>query len=131
MGILRVSDLESPPYISTQPWVHVHAVTPADRFVLLSSDGLNDFFTNQEAVHEVCRFTAAQPDADPAKHLLEQLLARAADKAGEGVTHRGGGIEVGGASAETCSSISNSDGRYFGRFDRKSDRCFGMVIAPR
>lgn len=99
MGILRVSDLESPPYISTQPWVHVHAVTPADRFVLLSSDGLNDFFTNQEAVHEVCRFTADHPDADPAKHLLEQLLARAAEKAGEGVRGQTMGQS---ASPETC-----------------------------
>lgn len=83
MGILRVSDLESPPYISTQPWVYVHQVTAEDRFVILSSDGLNDFFTNQEAVHEVCRFMQDTPEGDPAKHLLEQLLTRAASNAGK------------------------------------------------
>jgi hypothetical protein len=128
MGILRVSDLESPPYISTQPWVYVHQVTAEDRFVILSSDGLNDFFTNQEAVHEVCRFMQDTPEGDPAKHLLEQLLTRAASNAGKAGTRKGERAGVCGGYAFCCEPPSlhcPQFGMSAGRYRLQS--CWGLI----
>eukprot|EP00850_Spirogloea_muscicola_P009508 SM000053S17465 [mRNA] locus=s53:545738:548036:- [translate_table: standard] len=81
MGILRVRGLDSPPYVSSAPSVRAHRVTPADAFVVLGSDGLFDFFTDQQVVDHVAAFTAAHPHGDPARHMLEQLLVRAAEHA--------------------------------------------------
>ncbi|XAR57090.1 Phosphoprotein phosphatase [Bertholletia excelsa] len=82
MGILRVRNLLSPPYISTKPSINVHRVSSSDQFVVLGSDGLFDFFTNDEAVNLVHSYILNNPSGDPAKFLLEQLVARAADSAG-------------------------------------------------
>lgn len=82
MGILRVRNLISPPYVSTSPCVNVHKISKSDRFVILGSDGLFDFFTNEEAVRLVQSYILKNPSGDPAKHLLEQLVVRAADCAG-------------------------------------------------
>jgi pyruvate dehydrogenase phosphatase len=82
MGILRVRDLSSPPYLSTNPSVHMHQVDPEDRFVVIGSDGLFDFFTNEEVVTYVHKFLCANPMGDPAKYMIEQLLLRAAATAG-------------------------------------------------
>lgn len=82
MGILRVRNLISPPYISTIPTVNVHRISKSDRFVVLGSDGLFDFFTNEEVVRLVHLFISKYPSGDPAKFLLEQLVIRAADSAG-------------------------------------------------
>ncbi|XP_010667317.2 probable protein phosphatase 2C 40 isoform X2 [Beta vulgaris subsp. vulgaris] len=82
MGILRVRNLLSPPYISTSPSVNVHRISKSDRFVVLGSDGLFDFFTNEEIVRLVHLFISRYPSGDPAKFLLEQLVIRAADCAG-------------------------------------------------
>ena len=38
--------------------------------------------TNEEAVSEVELFIALSPDGDPAQHLVEEVLFRAAKKAG-------------------------------------------------
>ncbi|KAM7531855.1 hypothetical protein LguiB_035265 [Lonicera macranthoides] len=53
-----------------------------DKFLILSSDGLYQYFTNKEAVSEVETFLASFPEGDPAQHLVEQVLFRAAKKAG-------------------------------------------------
>ncbi|XP_057539281.1 probable protein phosphatase 2C 40 [Amaranthus tricolor] len=82
MGILRVRNLISPPYISTTPTINVHRISKSDRFVVLGSDGLFDFFTNEEVVILVHLFISKHPSGDPAKFLLEQLVIRAADCAG-------------------------------------------------
>lgn len=82
MGILRVRNLISPPYISTNPTVNAHRISRSDRFVVLGSDGLFDFFTNEEVVRMVHVFISKNPSGDPAKFLLEQLFIRAADCAG-------------------------------------------------
>ena len=82
MGILRVRDLISPPYISTQPSLNVHKISNSDQFVIVASDGLFDFFSNDEAVQLVESYTLSNPFGDPAKFLVEQLVARAADSAG-------------------------------------------------
>uniref|UniRef100_A0A5B7B860 protein-serine/threonine phosphatase n=1 Tax=Davidia involucrata TaxID=16924 RepID=A0A5B7B860_DAVIN len=82
MGILRVQNLLSPPYVSTEPSLNVHKISDSDHFVLLGSDGLFDFFSNDEAVTLVHSYILSNPAGDPAKFLLEQLVARAADCAG-------------------------------------------------
>lgn len=83
MGILRVRNLISPPYVSTQPSLNVHTISKSDRFVILGSDGLFDFLSNDEAVKLVHSFILSNPSGDPAKFLLEQLVERAADSAGK------------------------------------------------
>ncbi|KAL5182539.1 putative protein phosphatase 2C 40 [Glycine soja] len=82
MGILRVHDLKSPPYISTNPSLNVHTISNSDQFVIVGSDGLFDFFSNDEAVKLVESYILNNPFGDPAKFLIEQLVARAADSAG-------------------------------------------------
>lgn len=82
MGILRVRNLTSPPYVSIQPSLNVHRISSSDHFVILGSDGLFDFFSNDEAVNLVHSYILSNPSGDPAKFLLEQLVIRAADSAG-------------------------------------------------
>lgn len=82
MGILRVRNLMSPPYVSTQPSLNVHRITKSDHFVIVASDGLFDFFTNEETVDLVGRYILSNPSGDPAKFLLEHLVERAAECAG-------------------------------------------------
>ncbi|KAL3626510.1 hypothetical protein CASFOL_030059 [Castilleja foliolosa] len=82
MGILRVRDLISPPYVSLEPSLSAHEVSISDHFVVLGSDGLFDFFTNDEVVKLVSYYIRRNPFGDPAMFLVEQLAARAADSAG-------------------------------------------------
>lgn len=82
MGILRVQDLRSPPYVYTQPFTMSHKVSENDLFVVLGSDGLFDFFTNDEVVQLVHQFMQENPSDDPAKYLIEQLVLKAAENAG-------------------------------------------------
>jgi len=82
MGILRVRDLSSPPYVYTNPHTLSHKVTDDDLFVVLGSDGLFDFFSNNEVVQLVYQFMHDNPMGDPAKYLIEQLILKAAREAG-------------------------------------------------
>ncbi|KAF3612660.1 putative protein phosphatase 2C 40 [Capsicum annuum] len=82
MGILRVRNLISPPYISVQPSLTVHEVSSSDHFVVLGSDGLFDFFNNDDVVKLVRSYIQRYPFGDPAKFLVERLVMRAADCAG-------------------------------------------------
>lgn len=82
MGILRVRNLISPPYVSTQPSLNVHRISKSDHFVVVGSDGLFDFFSNEEIVEFVRCYILSNPSGDPAKFLLEQLVQRAAESAG-------------------------------------------------
>ncbi|KAL2229765.1 UNVERIFIED_CONTAM: putative protein phosphatase 2C 40 [Sesamum indicum] len=81
MGILRVRNLISPPYVSLQPSASVHEISNSDHFVVLGSDGLFDFFSNDEVVKLVHSYISRNPFGDPAKFLVEQLAARAAESA--------------------------------------------------
>lgn len=83
MGILRVRNLLSPPYVSVQPSLYMHEISSSDHFVILGSDGLFDFFSNDEAVKLVHSYISAKPFGDPAKYLLEQLVLKAACSAGK------------------------------------------------
>ncbi|KAE8670358.1 putative protein phosphatase 2C 39 [Hibiscus syriacus] len=82
MGILRVRNLISPPYISTEPSLNVHKISRSDHFVIVGSDGLFDFFNNEEAVKLVHSYMSSTPSGDPAKFLVEQLVIKAARSAG-------------------------------------------------
>ncbi|KAK6913778.1 PPM-type phosphatase-like domain [Dillenia turbinata] len=82
MGILRVRNLVSPPYISIEPSLNAHTISKPDHFVIVGSDGLFDFFTNEEAVKLVHSYILANPAGDPAKFLVDQVVLRAADCAG-------------------------------------------------
>ncbi|XP_010470032.1 PREDICTED: probable protein phosphatase 2C 23 isoform X2 [Camelina sativa] len=70
------------PYISCLPALYHHRLGSKDQFLILSSDGLYQYFTNEEAVSEVELFITLQPEGDPAQHLIQELLFRAAKKAG-------------------------------------------------
>ncbi|MCD7453945.1 Protein phosphatase 2C 35 [Datura stramonium] len=50
--------------------------------MILSSDGLYQYFTNEESVSEVENFMSKFPEGDPSQHLGEEMLFRAARKAG-------------------------------------------------
>ncbi|EPS61209.1 hypothetical protein M569_13588 [Genlisea aurea] len=82
LEMFRIDYVGKSPYISCVPWLHHHRLGPRDRFLILSSDGLYQYLTNEEAVSEVELFLSLFPEGDPAQHLVEELLFRAANKAG-------------------------------------------------
>ncbi|XP_062171667.1 probable protein phosphatase 2C 4 [Alnus glutinosa] len=82
LEMFRIDYVGSSPYINCFPSLYHHRVGPKDRFLILSSDGLYQYFTNEEAVSEVEMFIMLQPEGDPAQHLVEEVLFRAAKKAG-------------------------------------------------
>ncbi|XP_022752742.1 probable protein phosphatase 2C 23 [Durio zibethinus] len=82
LEMFRIDYKGTSPYITCVPSVHHHKLGPKDRFLILSSDGLYQYLTNEEAVSEVELFITLQPEGDPAQHLVEEVLFRAAKKAG-------------------------------------------------
>ncbi|KAL5747827.1 hypothetical protein ACOSQ2_025124 [Xanthoceras sorbifolium] len=82
LEMFRIDYKGTSPYISCSPSLFHHNLGPKDRFLILSSDGLYQYFTNEEAVSEVELFITLQPEGDPAQHLVEEVLFRAAKKAG-------------------------------------------------
>ncbi|CAI9297935.1 unnamed protein product [Lactuca saligna] len=82
LEMFRIDYVGTTPYINCLPYLHHHKLGPRDRFLILSSDGLYQYFTNEEAVSEVELFIQWSPEGDPAQHLVEEVLLRAAKKAG-------------------------------------------------
>ncbi|XP_074583734.1 putative protein phosphatase 2C 4 [Curcuma longa] len=82
LEMFRIDYVGNSPYITCNPFLHHHKLSPNDRFLILSSDGLYQYFTNEEAVAQVEAFIATTPEGDPAQHLVEEALFRAAKKAG-------------------------------------------------
>ncbi|OAY51810.1 probable protein phosphatase 2C 4 [Manihot esculenta] len=82
LEMFRIDYIGNSPYINCLPYLCHHRLGPKDRFLILSSDGLYQYFTNEEAIDEVELFIALQPEGDPAQHLVEEVLFRAAKKAG-------------------------------------------------
>ncbi|XP_054815987.1 probable protein phosphatase 2C 4 [Prosopis cineraria] len=78
----RIDYVGTSPYITCRPYLKHHRLGPKDKFLILSSDGLYQYLTNEEAVAEVELFITLQPEGDPAQHLVEEVLFRAAKKAG-------------------------------------------------
>lgn len=83
LEMFRIEYVGTAPYISCFPWLYHHRLDHRDRFLILSSDGLYQYFTNEEAVNEVELFISSWPEGDPAQHLVEEVLFRAAKKAGK------------------------------------------------
>lgn len=84
--MFRIDYIGNAPYLTCQPSLHHHKLGSKDRFLILSSDGLYQYFTNEEAVSEVELFIILQPDGDPAQHLVEEVLFRAAKRAGTNIS---------------------------------------------
>ncbi|KAL4565576.1 hypothetical protein LXL04_029678 [Taraxacum kok-saghyz] len=82
LEMFRNDYIGNAPYISCVPSLRHHQLCPRDQFLVLSSDGLYQYFSNQEVVSHVDIFMDKFPDGDPAQHLIEELLLRAAKKAG-------------------------------------------------
>ncbi|KZV53395.1 putative protein phosphatase 2C 23-like [Dorcoceras hygrometricum] len=82
LEMFRIDYVGTYPYITCSPSLCHHRLDPIDKFLILSSDGLYQYFTNQEAVSEVEMFMSTFPEGDPAQHLVEEVLFRAAKKAG-------------------------------------------------
>lgn len=74
-------------YISCTPSLRHHRLCPGDQFLVLSSDGLYQYLSNEEVVSLVENFMEKFPDGDPAQHLIAELLFRAAKKAGNIPVH--------------------------------------------
>ena len=85
LEVFRVSYVGTSPYITCRPFLRHHRLGSRDKFMIFSSDGLYDYFTNDEVVAQVEAFTARHPDEDPAKYLSHEILLRAANQAGERV----------------------------------------------
>ncbi|XP_057510226.1 LOW QUALITY PROTEIN: protein phosphatase 2C 29-like [Actinidia eriantha] len=82
LEMFRNEYIGTAPYISCSPSLRHHKLCPRDQFLVLSSDGLYQYLSNQEVVSHVESFMEKFPDGDPAQHLIEELLLRAAKKAG-------------------------------------------------
>lgn len=82
LEMFRNEYIGTAPYISCTPSLCHHKLYPRDQFLVLSSDGLYQYLSNQEVVSHVENFIEKFPDGDPAQHLIEELLLRAAKKAG-------------------------------------------------
>ncbi|KAF7823625.1 putative protein phosphatase 2C 23 [Senna tora] len=82
LEMFRIDYVGTSPYITCLPYLKHHRLGPKDKFLILSSDGLYQYLTNEEAVAEVELFITLQPEGDPAQHLIEEVLFRAAKKAG-------------------------------------------------
>lgn len=82
LEMFRIDYVGTSPYITCLPYLKHHRLGPKDKFLILSSDGLYQYLTNEEAVAEVELFITLQPEGDPAQHLVEEVLFRAAKKAG-------------------------------------------------
>lgn len=80
--MFRVDYVGTDPYVSCIPSVFHHRLSPNDRFLVLSSDGLYQYFNNEEVVAHVTWFMENVPEGDPAQYLIAELLFRAARKNG-------------------------------------------------
>ncbi|KAF5960113.1 hypothetical protein HYC85_001322 [Camellia sinensis] len=84
LEMFRNEYIGTAPYISCSPSLRHHKLCPRDQFLVLSSDGLYQYLSNQEVVSHVESFMERFPDGDPAQNLIEELLLRAAKKAVRG-----------------------------------------------
>ncbi|XP_031270997.1 probable protein phosphatase 2C 36 [Pistacia vera] len=72
--MFTINYIGTSPYITCLPSLYHHQVSPRDKFLILSSDGLYQYFTYEEAVSEVELLIAAFPKGDPAQHLIKLVL---------------------------------------------------------
>ncbi|CAM0958407.1 unnamed protein product [Alopecurus aequalis] len=84
LEVFQVDYVGSSPYITCKPFLRHHSLGPRDKFLILASDGLYEYFNNEEVVAQVEMFVTRYPDEDPAKYLSHEILLRAANQAGMG-----------------------------------------------
>ncbi|CAN6300760.1 unnamed protein product [Urochloa humidicola] len=82
LQMFRIDYVGTSPYLSCNPAVLHHRLCTNDRFLVLSSDGLYQYFSNDEVVSHVSWFMENVPEGDPAQYLVAELLCRAAKKNG-------------------------------------------------
>ncbi|PKU80364.1 probable protein phosphatase 2C 23 [Dendrobium catenatum] len=82
LKMFRIDYIGTSPYITCNPSLYHYKLSARDKFLILSSDGLYQYLTNDEVVTEVDLFISTTPEGDPAQHLVEEVLFRAAKKAG-------------------------------------------------
>ncbi|CAL9067091.1 probable protein phosphatase 2C 23 [Musa acuminata AAA Group] len=82
LEMFRIDYIGTSPYLTCNPFLYHHKLGPKDKFLILSSDGLYQYFTNEEAVAQIEMFIETTPEGDPAQHLVEEVIFRAAKKAG-------------------------------------------------
>ena len=82
LGIFRVEGFRGPSYISSEAYATARRIQPEDSFVVVGSDGLFDFFSNDDVVNSVSDFMRQNPGGDPSKFLVDEVVVRAAKKAG-------------------------------------------------
>lgn len=82
LEMFRIDYVGTSPYVSCIPSVLHHRLCLNDHFVVLSSDGLYQYFSNEEVVSHVAWFMETVPEGDPAQYLIAELLFRAAKKNG-------------------------------------------------
>lgn len=82
LEMFRINYVGNAPYVSCIPSVVHHRLSSSDRFLVLSSDGLYQYFSNEEVVAHVTWFMENVPEGDPAQYLVAELLFRAAKKNG-------------------------------------------------
>ncbi|XP_019704311.1 protein phosphatase 2C 32 isoform X2 [Elaeis guineensis] len=80
LEMFRIDYVGTSPYVSCIPSVLHHRLCSNDRFLVLSSDGLYQYFSNEEVVAHVSWFMENVPEGDPAQYLIAELLFRAAKK---------------------------------------------------
>lgn len=86
LEMFRVEYIGTDPYITCEPCTVHHRLTSSDRFMVLSSDGLYEYLSNEEVVAHVTWFIENVPEGDPAQYLIAELLSRAATKNGTVLT---------------------------------------------
>ncbi|KAL5700445.1 hypothetical protein ACHQM5_025888 [Ranunculus cassubicifolius] len=82
LEMFRIHYVGTSAYISCTPSIIHHRLCSNDRFLVLSSDGLYQYFSNEEVVCHVAWFMDNVPEGDPAQYLIAELLFRAAKKNG-------------------------------------------------
>lgn len=83
LEMFQIDYVGDAPYVSCIPSVVHHRLSPSDRFLVLSSDGLYQYFSSEEVVAHVTWFMENVPEGDPAQYLVAELLFRAAKKNGK------------------------------------------------
>ena len=75
----RIPEPYSPPYVGNVPDIFHITIDRNDKFVILATDGVWDFLSDQEAVNIV---SSCPNKADAAKTIVEEVLSRAARECG-------------------------------------------------
>jgi pyruvate dehydrogenase phosphatase len=81
----HIPDPYTPPYLSATPDIHHVRISPGqDKFIILASDGVWDFLSDQEAAEFVysAMVTQNMPLEDVSRKLVERTLLVAAREAG-------------------------------------------------